>query len=73
MSGQAAGSDDWNKVYIGPRAPHSICMLEGGGKWKVNTHTALAVPLQRACQDTRGLPALIKVAIVLQVFNSCLA
>lgn len=47
MSGQAAGSADWNKVYTGPTAPHSICMLEGGGKEEVNTHTALAVPLPR--------------------------
>lgn len=59
MSGQAAGSADWNKVYTGPTAPHSICMLEGGGKEKVNTHTALAAPLQRACQGTMGLPTLI--------------
>lgn len=45
MSGQAAGSAGWNKVYTGPTASHSICMLEGGGKEKVNIHIAPSVPL----------------------------
>jgi len=45
MSGQAVGSAGWNKVYTGPTVSHSICMLEGGGKEKVNIHIAPFVPL----------------------------
>jgi len=47
MSGQAAGSAGWNKVYTGPTVSHSICMLEGGKKKTtkhVKTHTAPSDP-----------------------------
>lgn len=63
MSGQAAGSAGWNKVYTDPTVCHSICKLEGGGKEKINTHLPHLSPLQKVLRGTRGLQSLIYMAL----------